>query len=161
MRNVLTSPKNFFSDLPPAAYYANSIFLATVIVFVASFIGVPFHGFTLLFMVPVSYGLGLIGLKFWASYLSWTVRSFGKAKLSTPNAFHLSVYASVPLMLSALPIVGLVSCVWSLYLMWVAVVSRCHVKAGIAAIIIIIPAILFAISATALVTLILELFPKL
>lgn len=161
MRDVLTSPKGFFSELPPAAFYANSIFLATVIVFVTSFIGVPFHGFTLLFMVPVSYGLGLIALKFWASYVSWAVRSFGKAKLSTPNAFHLSTYACVPLMLATIPYVGLLSCLWSLYLMWAALTSRCHVKSGVAAIIIIIPAALFAVSATALVSFIFQMFPQL
>jgi hypothetical protein len=161
MRDVLTSPKAFFSDLPPAAFYANSIFLATIIVFVASFIGVAFHGFTLLFMLPVSYGLSLIGIKFWSSYLSWAVKSFGKAKLSTPNAFHLSVYACVPLMLATVPILGLLSCLWSIYLIWVALISRCHVKSGVAAIIIAIPVLFFAIAASDTVSLIYQLFPKL
>jgi len=161
MQGVLTSPKLFFSQLPPAAFYANSIFLGTVIILAASFIGVPFHSFTMLFMVPVSWGLGLIGLKFWSSYVAWATRSFGKAKLSNANAFHISAYASVPLILSAVPVLGLISCVWSLYLMWIALVSRCHVKASTAAIIIGIPALMFAISATEFVSFLFQVFPKL
>jgi len=161
MRGVLTSPNKFFSELPPAAFYANSIFLATIVIFAASFIGVLFHSFTMLFMVPVSWGLGLIGLKFWSSYVSWATRSFGKGKLSKANAFNISTYASVPLMLSAVPILGIISCLWSLYLMWVALVSRCHVKSSKAAIIIATPAIIFAISATGFVAFIFQLFPKL
>ena len=161
MQGVLKSPKNFFAQLPPAAFYANSIFLGTVIILAASFIGVPFHSFTMLFMVPVSWGLGLIGIKVWSSYIAWATRSFGKAKLSTANAFNMSAYASVPLVFSAVPILGLISCLWSLYLMWVALVSRCHVKSSTAAIIIAIPAILFGITATALVSFIFQLFPQL
>ncbi len=161
IRNVLSTPKAFFSELPPAAFYANSIFLATIIVFVASFIGVPFHGFTLLFMLPVSYALSLIGIKFWASYLSWAVKSFGKAKLGTPNAFQISIYACVPLMLATVPILGLLSCLWTIYLIWVALISRCHVKPGVAAIIIVIPVLFFAIFASDAVSLIYQLFPKL
>ncbi len=161
MRDVLTSPKAFFSQLPPAAFYASSIFLGTAIILAASFIGVPFHSFTMLFMVPVSWGLGLIGLKIWSSYIAWATRSFGKAKLSNTNAFYISAYASVPMVLSAVPVVGLISCVWSLYLMWVALVSRCQVKSSTAAIIIAIPAILFALTATEFVAFLFQLFPKL
>jgi len=161
MQGVLSSPKDFFSQLPPAAFYANSIFLGTTIILAASFIGVPFHSFTMLFMVPVSWGLGLIGLKAWSSYIAWATRSFGKTKLSNANAFNISAYASVPLVFSAVPILGLISCLWSLYLMWVALVSRCHVKSSTAGIIIAIPAILFAITATELVSFIFQLFPKL
>ncbi len=160
-QGMLTSPKEFFSELPPAAFYANSIFLATIVILAASFIGVPFHSFTMLFMVPVSWGLGLIALKFWSLYISWATRSFGNAKLSKANAFYISAYASVPLMLSAVPILGIISCLWSLYLMWIALISRCHVKPSTAAIIIGIPAIIFAVSATELVSFIFQLFPKL
>jgi len=161
MRGVLISPKEFFSELPVATFYANSIFLASIIIFAASFIGVPFRSFTMLFMLPVSWGLGLIGLKFWSSYISWATRSFGKAKLGKANAFHISTYACVPLMLSALPMLGIISFLWSLYLMWVALISRCHVKPGTAAIIIAIPAMIFAVSATELVAFLFQLFPKL
>ncbi len=161
LRGLLTSPKEFFSELPPAAFYANSVFLASIVIFAASFIGVPFHGFTMLFMVPVSWGLGLIALNFWSSYISWATRSFAKAKLSKTNAFYISAYASVPLMLSAVPVLGMISCLWSLYLIWIALISRCHVKPSTAAIIIGVPAIIFAVSATELVSFIFQLFPKL
>jgi len=161
IKGMLINPGDFFSKLPAAAFYANSIFLATVVILAASFIGVPFHSFTMLFMVPVSWGLGLIGLKFWSSYISWATRSFGKAKLSKANAFYLSTYASVPLMLSAVPVVGMISCLWSLYLMWVALISRCHVKSTTAALIIVIPAALFAVTASEFVALLFQLFPKL
>lgn len=161
MRDVLTSPKAFFSDLPPAAFYANSIFLATVIIFSASFIGVPFRSFTMLFMVPVSWGLGLIGLKLWSSYIAWASRSFAHVKLGAANAFHMSTYASVPLILSAVPLLGAIAWFWSLYLMWVALTNRCQVKPSAAALIIAVPAIIFAISATEAVSILLQLFPHL
>jgi len=106
LRNILISPKTFFAELPPAAFYSNSIFFVSVLVFISSFIGVPFYSMTLLFLLPVSWALTLIGLKFWASYLSWAVKFFAKAKLTAPNAFHLSAYAAAPLMLSTLPVIG-------------------------------------------------------
>ena len=161
VRDILTSPKAFFAELPPAAFYATSIFILTGIVFIASFAGIPFRGFSLLFMVPVSWGLSLIALKFWSAYLSWAVKAMAHGKLTTANAFHISSYAFVPLVLAYIPVVGLIACVWSIYLLWVALVSRCHVKPGLAAIIIVIPALIFASAATEVLVLFAQMFPQL
>jgi len=158
VRDVLSSPKAFFAELPPAAFYATSIFIITGVVFIASFAGVPFHGFSLLFMVPVSWGLSLVALKFWSAYLSWAVKAVAQAKLTTANAFHISAYAFVPLVLAYIPVVGLIACAWSIYLLWVGLVSRCHVKPGLAAIIIIIPALIFASAANEILVLFAQLF---
>jgi len=161
VRGVLTSPKAFFAELPPAAFYATSIFILTAVIFIASFVGLPFRGFSLLFMVPVSWGLSLIALKFWSSYLSWAVKAMAQGKLSSANAFHLSAYAFIPMVLAYIPVAGLIACVWSLYLLWVALVSRCHVKPGLAAVIIVIPALIFASAATEILVLSVQLFPQL
>ncbi|MFQ5345237.1 MAG: YIP1 family protein [Mariprofundus sp.] len=161
LRNVAISPKAFFAELPPAAFYSNAIFFVSILVFVASFIGVPFYSMTMLFLLPVSWGLTLIGLKFWAAYLSWAVRFFAKTKLSAANAFQISAYASAPLIFSAVPVIGSLAGFWNLYLLWVALTQRCQVKAGMAALIIAIPAVVFVTSLGVLVALLVQMFPQL
>ncbi len=161
VRDVLFSPKRFFADMPPAAFYSNSIFFLSILVFISSFIGVPFHDMALLFLLPVTWGIMLIGTKFWASYLSWAVRFFAKTKITSANAFQLSAYAAAPLLLTTIPVVGLLAGIWNLYLVWVALIARCKVAAGMAALIIAIPAVLFIGSVVALLGLATQMLPQL
>jgi len=161
LRNVLTSPKVFFAELPPSAFYSNAIFFVSILVFIASFVGVPFKSMSLLFLLPVSWGLTLIGLKFWATYLSWAVKFFAKSKLTSPNAFHISAYASAPLIFSTLPYIGSLAAFWNLYLLWVALTQRCRVKAGMAVLIIAIPTVVIIASLGVLVALLIQMFPQL
>ncbi len=161
LRNIIISPKPFFSGLPPAAFYSNSIFFISILVFGASFIGVPFRDMSLLFLLPVSWGLTLIGIKFWASYLSWALRFFAKVKLTTANAFQLSAYAGAPMLLTAIPGVGILAYVWNLYLLWIALTHRCKIRSGMAVLIIAIPAVIFATFIAVVLTFSTQVFPQL
>jgi len=161
LRNIMLSPKAFFSELAPAAFYSNSIFFTSILIFAASFIGIPFHDMSLLFLLPVSWGLSLIGIKFWSTYLSWAARFFAKVKLTTPNAFHLSAYAAAPLLLVAIPGVGILAYLWNVYLLWIALTHRCKIKSRVAAIIIAIPATIFAACIAVVIIYIGQVFPQL
>jgi len=161
VRSILTTPQAFFEELPPAAFYSNAIFFVSIPIFIASFISVPFHSMTLLFLFPATWGLTLIGLLFWSKYMSWAVKTLAKSRLTTPNAFQISTYAAVPLVLLSIPYVGLIAWLWNLYLLWVALVNRCKVKAGMAALIIAVPALIFATSAAVFLRLIVQMFPQL
>jgi len=161
LRSILTSPQTFFKGLPPAAFYSNAIFFVSILIFIASFFSVPFHSMTLLFLLPVSWGLSLIGLFFWSKYMSWAVRVFAKSRLTTPNAFQISTYAATPLVLLAIPYVGWVSYLLYLWLLWISLVHRCKVKAGMAALVIAVPAVVFTSSVVVLLRLIVQMFPQL
>jgi len=161
MRSVLSSPKVFFEQLKPAPFFSNALFFVSVIIFMSSFIGVIFHGFSMLFLLPVTWGLSLIGLFFWSTYMSWAVKTLSKGKLTKAHAFQISAYAASPLILSTIPVVGVIASLWNLYLLWLALIHRCKVKAGMAALIIAIPAVLFAASIFALLTLAFQMFPQL
>jgi len=161
MHSVLTTPASFFRDLKPAAFYSNAIFFASILIFITSFVGVIFHSMTLLFLLPVTWGLSLIGMWFWSAYMSWAVKKLAHGKLTKANAFQISAYAAAPLILSTVPVLGAIASLWNLYLLWVALVHRCQVKAGMAALIIAIPAVLFATSIAALLALVVQLFPQL
>ncbi|MDQ6981520.1 MAG: YIP1 family protein [Mariprofundus sp.] len=161
IRSVLTSPTGFFTELKPTPFFSNAIFFISVVIFMASFIGTIFHSLSLLFLLPVTWGLSLIGMFFWAAYMSWAVKTLGKGKLTKPHAFQISAYAAAPLILSAIPVVGIIASLWNLYLLWLALIHRCKVKAGMAALIVAIPAVIFAASIAALLTLAFQVFPQL
>jgi len=161
MRSVLTRPKEFFEQLKPTPFFSNALFLASIIIFMSSFIGVIFHDLSLLFLLPVTWGLSLIGIYFWSAYMSWAVKSLAKGKLTKAHAFQISAYAAAPLILSLVPMIGIIASLWNLYLLWLALIHRCKVKSGMAALIIAIPAVIFAASIAALLTLAFQIFPQL
>lgn len=156
VKALLSSPRSFFEHMPRAAYRWDAIFFVSIVVFIASFLSVPFFSMTFLFMLPVTWGLSLIALWLWSKYLSWAVRSFAKQKLSSTNAFQFSAYATFPMALSSIPYLGLITSLWSLYLLWLALVARCKVSGGASAAILLLPIVLLAASTTALTLLVMR-----
>ena len=160
-RGVLFSPKDFFSNVPPAAFYSNALFFAAAIIFISSFVGVPFRSMSLLFLLPLTCALSLLGLLAWSSYMSWAVKTLAKARLTQANAFQISAYAATPLAFSFVPYIGAITGLWNLYLLWTALINRCKVQPGMAMVIIVVPAIIFAVSMVAAWTLAIKVFPQL
>lgn len=160
-KSVLTDPRNTFEQMPRTGFYKNGFALLSLITLAASIISVPFIGFVMIFMLPFVWGMIMFSVWIWASYLSWAVRTFGKQKLNTINAFQLSAYASVPMVAGFIPFAGLLAGLWNLYLTWVALVANAKVQKGTALVIILIPVVLLGISFGALVDLVLQLVPQL
>ncbi len=141
VRSLLVAPKQFFTEMPTAAFYGNAFFYTTFLVFIASFVGVPFYQWTLLFMVPVSWGVTLLLTWLWGKYIAWAVRTLAKKKLGPANAFQMVSYASTPAMVIYIPVASMVGSAWGLYLLWTALVERLKVSAAMAAMIIAVPAL--------------------
>jgi len=161
LRDIVTSPKAFFSELPGAAFHSNSLFFASIIIFAATFIGVASYNLGMLFMIPVIWGLSLISLWLWSAYMSWAVKNLAKGKLTTANAFQISAYAATPMALATIPYIGAIAGLWNLYLLWVALVNRCKISSGMALTIIAVPTLMLAASFIALSGLLVQLFPQL
>lgn len=156
---VLTSPRSFLEQMPPAYYYRDGIFLLTLIVMGASILSTPFYNVLFLFMLPMTWGLILISLRLWAGYLSWAVGTFAKQKLSSKRAFQLSAYASVPLLFSFVPVLALIATLWNLYLMWLGLVAHCKVSGFSALMIIVVPLLVLIASTVVLVILLMATMP--
>lgn len=161
LRDLLTSPKAFFAELPGAAFHSNALFFASAPIFFATFISVPFYGFLLWFLLPVSWGLSLIGLWMWSRYMAWAVRTVAKGKLGNANSFQISAYAFAPMALASIPYIGIIGVLWNLYLLWTALVNRCKLSSGMALLIIGVPTIVVIASLVALSGMLIQLFPQL
>jgi len=140
MRTLFVQPRAFFAAMPVAIFYRNSVFFVSIIVFALSFLAIPVYGMTMLFLLPATWGVVLIALRFLGAYLRWGVTTLGKARLSTMNAFQLAAYAFLPMLFSTLSWFGVVALLWSIYLLWLGLVAHCKIKAGTALTIVAVPA---------------------
>ena len=89
IKGVLLSPKKFFSGMPAAGFYSNSMFFLSFIAIVGSLLAAPFDGAAVLFLVPVTWGVVLLITWLLAAYLSWAATTFAKHRLTTVNAFQI------------------------------------------------------------------------
>jgi len=158
---ILTTPKSFFTTIPTATFHSTALFFASIIIFIASFLAVPAHSLGVLFLVPVIWGLSLIALWAWSAFMAWAVKAVGGGKLGPATSFLISAYAAAPLLLAGVPYAGAIAGVWSLYLLWVALVNRCKLAPGKALLIILAPTLLIAVSLTGLLRELTKLFPQL
>ncbi|MDQ6988208.1 MAG: YIP1 family protein [Mariprofundaceae bacterium] len=140
VRSLFVQPRAFFADMPVAIFYRNSVFFVSIVVFVLSFLAIPFYGMMLLFLMPAIWGVVLIALRFLAAYLRWGVSIFAKKRLSTVNAYQLAAYAFLPMLFSACSWFGLAALLWSFYLLWLGLIANCRIKAGTALTIVAVPA---------------------
>ncbi|HKI61728.1 MAG TPA: YIP1 family protein [Mariprofundaceae bacterium] len=161
VKALLTTPGSFFENMPRAIYFKDAMFFISIVVFAFSFLSIPFHGALFLFMLPVTWGAVLISLWLWSKYMSWAVRTFTDKKLSAANAFQLSGYASLPMLLCAIPYVGAVAGLWNLYLIWLGLVSYCRVSAGAAMVILIVPIVVLGATTAVFTTMLIKAVPQL
>jgi len=129
IKALLARPADFFAGMPFAVFYGNSIFLASIIIFILTFLAAPFYSLGVLFMLPATWGIVLIGMWVLAAYMRRAVKVAG-GHLTTANAFQLSAYAFTPMMLAGLSWLGAVAFGWSMYLLWQGLVTYCRLKSG-------------------------------
>jgi len=139
VKALLTRPREFFTDMPFAVFYGNSLFFASIIIFGLTFLAVPFYSIGMLFMLPFTWGSVLIGMWMLAAYMSWAVRAFSGARLTSANAFQLSAYALLPMLFVGLSWAGLAAFVWSMYLLWLGLTAHCRIAAGRAVLVLVFP----------------------
>ncbi|HXH72606.1 MAG TPA: YIP1 family protein [Mariprofundaceae bacterium] len=158
---VIMEPRATFEQMPKTGFYRDGFGLLSLIILAAAAISVPFIGFVLIFLLPFIWGTLLICYRLWASYLSWAVRTFGQQKLNPINAFQLSAYAAVPMVLGFVPVLGIVASLWNLYLLWLALVANVKVKESTALVIIAVPTLVLTVSLVLFADLLLKLLPQL
>jgi len=132
-RDVLVSPVRFFEAMPGAADYRNSLVLLCIYLTIPALVLSLFSGIvTIVFILPATLVFGIFTTWMWAWYLGWASRVFCKAELNTPGAFQICAYSSAPLLLSWVPVFGVVAYIWNLYLNWQGLVSHARVGGGAA-----------------------------
>jgi len=108
-------------------------------------------------ILPATLILGLISTWLWAWYLGWASRTFCKVELETPAAFQICTYSAAPLLLSWVPVFGMIAYVWNLYLNWQGLVSHAKVGGGAALMFILVAFVIFGLSLLVLVLLLIKL----
>ena len=161
IKALLGSPGDFFANMPRAIYHRDAMFFVSIVIFVFSFLSIPFFSMALLFLLPVTWGVTLISLFLWSKYLSWAVRTFTDSKISAANAFQMSGYAALPMAVAAIPYLGALSGLANLYLMWVGLVAYCKLSGGTAAVIILLPVVLLGGTLAVLGALLIQALPQL
>jgi hypothetical protein len=144
LKSLLTQPREFFANMPFAVFYGNSLFFASIIIFILTFVAVPFYSLGMLFMLPFTWGCILIGMWALAAFISWGVKAFGGARLTQANAFQVSSYALAPMMFVGLSWGGALAFLWSMYLLWIGLASYCRISGGRAAAVITVPLMIVA-----------------
>ncbi len=129
LRAMLAAPDAFFRDLPKGHSRVNALFLLTVTTLLLGVVATVFHGFGWLFMLPVVWG-ALIGAAWlWSLWLRRAALMTGGERLTRVMSFEIAAYASLPLAVAAVPWVGWLGVLFSLYLQVRALTAR-GAKAG-------------------------------
>ncbi|MDX8406957.1 MAG: YIP1 family protein [Mariprofundaceae bacterium] len=154
VRDVVIAPGTFFEHMPKAGSYAPAIYFLTISLAVPLLIGALMTlGFSL-FLAPVIWLVMLLATWLWAWYLGWAARVFGKKALSTIDAFQISAYGNVPMLLAWVPVLNVVTGLWSLVLEWFGLTRFAGVSSGVALLVLLVPMIVLMLSMTLLVVLI-------
>ena len=161
IKALVKSPRVFFANVPLAYYHRDGMFFASIVIFAMTFISMPFYGVLFLFLFPITWGVALVSLRLWAAYLAWSVRVFGKKKLSSKQAFQLSAYTTLPMVFALVPVLGLIASLWNLYLLWIALSAYCKLSSGTAFAVIFVPVIVLLLSSAVLVALLVTSVPQL
>ena len=74
--------------------------------------------------------------------------------MSTIDAFQISAYGNVPMLLAWVPVLNMVTGLWSLVLEWFGLTRFAGVSSGVALLVLIVPMIVLMLSMTLLVVLI-------
>ncbi|RMH62765.1 MAG: hypothetical protein D6678_00470 [Zetaproteobacteria bacterium] len=140
MMSMVRNPGAFFEALPFHPYYRHGVFLASFAVLLFSFLAVPFHGVLTLFIFPISWAAVLLFVWLWSRYLSWAMRTIPRLPMPRLLAFNITSYCVIPLALLAIPYVGWIGLLASVYLQWQALVHRGKVNSATALMMSIVPA---------------------
>jgi len=151
---TMTSPTPCFENMPVAQGYKNSIILLVIYLVIPALMISIFSGvITIIFILPVFLLFGVAGTWSWAWYLGWAARTFCKSSLTTADAFQICAYGAAPVIFSMIPLVGVITTLWSLYLNWQGLVSHAKVGGGSALLIILAAFVILGVSLLLLVIL--------
>jgi len=145
-KGVLLRPTAFFEGMPDATDYAPMIWYYTITMAPGLLLTLLFSLPVGIVAVPVAWALGLAALWLWGWYFAWAVRTFCKQQLDTRTAFALAVYANTPNVLFFVPVLNALISIWTLVLDGVGLVKKAKASAGAAALIVIVPLIVLALS---------------
>lgn len=133
----MTTPSTYFAEMPVAQGYKNSMVLLIIYLIIPALIISIFSGvITIIFILPVFLLLGIVGTWSWAWYLGWAARTFCKASLTTADAFQICAYGAAPVVFSMIPLLGVITTLWNLYLNWQGLISHAKIGGGSALLII-------------------------
>jgi len=153
-RDIITKPAEFFDTLPKAEGYGPSLMFFTITLAIPLLVYALMSLGMALLAAPVVWLLSVVMTWIWAWYLGWAVRTFVKQPLDTVNAFQICAYANVPMLLSWVPLVGIVVTIWTIVLEWMALTRSCNASSGAALAILLIPLLIVGISGAILAVLI-------
>jgi len=148
LKSLFTNPGEFFEQMPLLPAYRHGIFLASLTIFVFAAL-YAFHSMVLLFLFPVIWAAFLLFVWLWSRYLSWAMRTIPRLPMPRLLAFNMTSYCMVPLALLAIPYVGWLGLVGSVYLMWLALVRRGKVNGATALMITVVPTVILVVAGAA------------
>lgn len=144
LKALATRPREFFAGMPFAVFYGGSLFFASIVIFILTFLAVPAYDLGMLFMLPFTWGSILIGMWMLSGFMCWGVKVFAGVRLTPANAFQISAYAFAPMMFAGLSWGGIAAFLWSMYLLWLGLGAHCRISGGRALAVIVVPLIIVA-----------------
>jgi len=155
---TMTSPSTYFAGMPIVQDYKNSTLLLAIYLIIPALIISVFSGIiTIIFILPAFLLFGIVGTWLWAWYLGWAARTFCRASLTTADAFQICAYGAAPAVFSMIPLLGVITTLWSLYLNWQGLVSHAKIGGGSALLIILASFVILGISLVLLAILLFNL----
>lgn len=146
IRDVITTPGDFFANMPADKGYGNSIIFLTVTLLIPFLIILAPTGGMGMLILPVAVIFMLLMTWLWAWYLGWAVRRFCHGDLSTADAFQICAYSNVPNLLAWIPILNILASFWTLFLEWRGLVSFARIRSGQAIAVLLVPLVVILIS---------------
>jgi len=122
--SVSLQPKSFFEKMERHDGYQNSVIFLLIILFVPSLIdSYQISQEKMASILPAMEGVGLLMAWMWAGYIYWCIRLFTDHQLEHTDAFQISAYSMVPMMLDISVLMIVPAYLWQLFITWRALVS--------------------------------------
>lgn len=121
---VSLRPKTFFEQMEHSDSYRNSIIFLLVILFIPSLIdSYQISQDKMASIFPAMEGVGLLMAWMWAGYIYWSIRLFTNHQVEHTDAFQISAYSTVPMLLDFSALLIVPAFFWQLFITWRGLVS--------------------------------------
>lgn len=144
---VSVKPRLFFEQMESRNDYRSTVAFLLMILFVPSLIGsYQISQEKMASILPAMEGIGLLLAWMWAGYIYWSVKLSTDHPIEHADAFQISAYSTIPMMLDFSALLIVPAFFWQLFITWRGLVSFVGVSGSHAAWIMAIPVIMLTVA---------------
>ncbi len=152
--SVSFRPKSFFEGMKSNESYRDSIIFLLIILFLPALVdSYQISHEKMASILPAMEGVGLLLAWLWAGYIYWCIRLFTDHQIEHTDAFQISAYSTVPMLLDFSTLMIVPAYFWQLFITWRGLVNYVGVSSSHAAWFMAIPVIMLLAAIVAFVML--------